>query len=94
MHASSSSPLVKGESKGDCIANEANSEFQHATTFRVYRFRKIPVLIISANHDNDIITKTKQMGAVGYIKKPVDINEVEKKISRLLKYNRQSSPSN
>ena len=56
-------------------------------------FRKIPVVILSAIHEDEIVAKTKQMGAVGYIKKPVDIDEVEEIINRLLKDNKSSSPS-
>ena len=47
-------------------------------------FKNIPVIVISAVSDYDNVQKIKQMGIYDYIKKPVDIEELEEKVEKLL----------
>lgn len=49
-------------------------------------FKKIPVIVISAVSDYDNVQKIKQMGIYDYIKKPVDIEELEEKVENLLNF--------
>lgn len=46
-------------------------------------FSKIPILVVSANHDIQKITKS--LGADGYISKPFDIDVLLKTIKKYLK---------
>jgi len=50
------------------------------------KFKNIPVIVISAVSDYDNVQKIKQMGIYDYIKKPVDIEELEEKVERLLNF--------
>ncbi len=50
------------------------------------KFKDIPVIVISAVSDYDNVQKIKKMGIYDYIKKPVDIEELEEKVEHLLKY--------
>ncbi len=47
-------------------------------------FQNIPVIILSAYHDNVLINRATELGAAGYIKKPVDIVEIKNLIIQLL----------
>jgi len=48
------------------------------------RIGKIPILIISASHDAEIIKKAIELGIQGYIRKPIEMKEVEEKIRNIL----------
>ncbi|HEY9124263.1 MAG TPA: response regulator [Bacteroidales bacterium] len=39
-------------------------------------FQDIPVIVVSALTDIETINKTKELGAVGFIKKPIDIHQL------------------
>lgn len=47
-------------------------------------YHTIPVLIISAVHKEEVIRKSIEAGASGYIKKPISINELIEKINSLI----------
>lgn len=47
--------------------------------------KAIPVIILSAIHDSKTIDKTIQSGAAGFIKKPINVNEVISLIHNQLK---------
>ena len=49
-------------------------------------YKDIPVIVISAVSDYDNVQKIKKMGIYDYIKKPVDIEELEDKVERLLNF--------
>jgi len=46
--------------------------------------RNIPVIVLSALQERESEKKALDLGAVEYIRKPLDINEVEEKIYRCL----------
>lgn len=49
-------------------------------------YKDIPVIVISAVSDYDNVQKIKKMGIYDYIKKPVDIEELEEKVEHLLNF--------
>jgi len=49
-------------------------------------FKDIPVIVISAVSDYDNVQKIKKMGVYDYIKKPVDIEELEEKVEKLINF--------
>ena len=46
--------------------------------------KDIPVIIVSAVTGNESKTKTKNLGAVDYIEKPIDITELVSKVEEIL----------
>jgi two-component system, cell cycle response regulator DivK len=58
------------------------------TINKIDKFKGIPVIVISAVSDYDNVQKIKKMGIYDYIKKPVDIEELEEKVENLLNYSR------
>jgi len=46
--------------------------------------RNIPIIVLTALQDHDSEKKALELGATDYIRKPLDINEVEEKIYRCL----------
>ena len=46
---------------------------------------KIPIIVISARQDKEAIEMAFEYGAIDYIKKPVDIKEIKKKINNYFK---------
>ncbi|MFN8208534.1 MAG: response regulator [Bacteroidales bacterium] len=49
------------------------------------RTKDIPVIIVSAVTESENIRKTIDMGAVDFIKKPIDIQDLIEKVSKTLK---------
>ncbi len=46
---------------------------------------RVPVIIITAFHDMDATVKAIKLGATEYITKPIDVDELEKAVSRAMK---------
>ena len=46
---------------------------------------KVPVIMITAFHDMDATVKAIKLGATEYITKPIDVDELEKAVSRAMK---------
>jgi CheY-like chemotaxis protein len=44
----------------------------------------IPVIMISANKDPQLVQEAKQHGILSYIQKPIDFDEILKEISRFI----------
>ncbi|MBN1118987.1 MAG: response regulator [Bacteroidales bacterium] len=47
--------------------------------------KNIPVMVISARHDEEAKQRISQLGILDYIKKPIDLQEIENKIRGALK---------
>ena len=50
------------------------------------QYKDIPVIVISAVSDYDNVQKIKNMGIYDYIKKPVDIEELEEKVEKIINF--------
>ena len=46
--------------------------------------KDIPIIVISAKTDNETIKKVMQLGVKEYIKKPIDLDEIEVRIRNIL----------
>jgi CheY-like chemotaxis protein len=51
---------------------------------KIIKKNKIPVMILSGNNNNDIVLKGFALGADDYMKKPLSLDEISKRIERLL----------
>jgi CheY-like chemotaxis protein len=45
---------------------------------------EIPVMVISARHDEEAIQQTSDYGVVDYIKKPINLKDIEQRIKQIL----------
>ncbi|MBN1181999.1 MAG: response regulator [Bacteroidales bacterium] len=46
--------------------------------------KNIPILVVSARHDKDALNKAEEFGVAGFVKKPIELNDIEVKIRELL----------
>ena len=45
---------------------------------------EVKVIIIAGSHDKDSMDKAKELGAIDYITKPIDLSDFKKKIDRYI----------
>jgi len=47
-------------------------------------YKKIPVIFLTSNTDKDVVTHALKLGAVDYIAKPFDVNQLPIRIQKVI----------
>jgi len=56
------------------------------------KFSQIPVLVLSARHSPEVVSKALEIGADDYITKPFDYRNLLNRLNSLIKKNKKPSP--
>ncbi|NLK46744.1 MAG: response regulator [Treponema sp.] len=47
-------------------------------------YKKVPVIFLTANTNKDVVTEALELGAVDYIAKPFDVNQLPVRIQKII----------